>query len=190
MELISKITVGLEELDAASINIVDEQVSISGKIKTEKQKEVFEASLKSFENNPYRIDTHIVAMDTPILVCQKKFDQLLQSQKIKFASNKSTVATQSYKLIKELAYVSSLCPGANIKVVGHTDSLGNDKKNRELSFNRAKAVVSKLFQEGVSLDRMKAFGKGEEQPIADNKTEVGRARNRRIEFKVIITEER
>lgn len=190
MELISKLTVGLKALDAASINIVDEEVSISGKIKTEKQKKLFEASLKSFENNPYKIDTRIVAMDTPILVCQKKFDQLLKSQKVKFASNKSIVASQSNKLIKELAYVSSLCPRANIEIVGHTDSLGDDKKNRELSLERAKAVVSKLFQEGVSLDRMKAFGKGEALPIADNKTPEGREKNRRIEFKVIIKEER
>ena len=189
-ELISTIMEGLKGLDTASVHIVDDEVQISGKIKTQKEKDIFTATLKNFENNPYKINTHIVSMDRPIIVCQEKFNTLLSKQKIKFASNKSTIAAESNKVLKELSFISSLCPQANMVIVGYTDSLGNDEKNKKLSFERAQAVVSRLFQEGVELERMKALGEGESKPIADNKTEEGRAKNRRIEFKVIMKEER
>jgi len=130
-----------------------------------------------------------VAMDKPKVVCQEKFNTLLSHQKIKFPSGESHVAKESTKLIQELAYISSLCPQASLDIVGHTDSLGNNEKNRKLSLDRAKAVVAKLFQEGVALERMNAFGAGESKPIANNKSEAGRAKNRRIEFKVIMNKE-
>lgn len=190
MELISKLILELEEIDAVSINIVDEVVSIAGKIQTEEKKDVFKASLNSFENHPYEINMHIVAMDTPIITCQKQFNTLLESKKVKFASNQSVIAKESNSLIKELAYISSLCQKANLEIVGYTDNLGDDEKNKKLSLDRAKAVLAELFQEGVALERMQVLGKGEESPIADNNTEAGRAKNRRIEFKVMIKEER
>ena len=189
-DLVLKITEGLKNLDASSVHIVDNEVQISGKIKTEKEKETFTETLKHFENNPYKINTHIVSMDRPIIVCQEKFNSILAKQKIEFASNKSTIATSSEELIKKLSYIASLCPQASMVIVGYTDSLGNEEKNKKLSFDRAQAVVSKLFQEGVALNRMKPLGEGESKPIADNKTEEGRAKNRRIEFKVIMKEER
>jgi len=189
-ELISTLFEGLEALDTSSVHIVDNEVQISGKIKTQKEKDTFTATLKRFENNPYKINTHIVSMDRPIIVCQEKFNKLLSKQKIKFASNKSDIALESKKILKELSFISSLCPQANMIIVGYTDSLGNDEKNKKLSFDRAQAVVAKLFQEGVELERMKPVGEGESKPIADNKTEEGRAKNRRIEFKVIMNKER
>jgi len=189
-ELVLTIAEGLKGLDASSVHIVDDEVQISGKIKTQKEKDIFTVALKQFENNPYKINTHIVSMDRPIIICQEKFNKLLSKQKIKFASNKSDIAAESKKVLKELSFISSLCPQANMVIVGYTDSLGNDEKNKKLSFERAQAVVSRLFQEGVELERMKALGEGESKPIADNKTEEGRAKNRRIEFKVIMKEER
>ena len=189
-ELISTIVKGLKSLDASSVHIVDDEVQVSGKIKTQKEKNVFTATLKNFENSPYKINTHIVSMDRPLIVCQDKFNKLLFEQKIKFASNKSDIALESRKILKKLSFISSLCPQANMIIVGYTDSLGNDEKNKKLSFERAQAVVSRLFQEGVELKRMTALGEGESKPIADNKTEEGRAKNRRIEFKVIMKEER
>ena len=189
-ELVLTIAEGLKGLDASSVHIVDDEVQISGKIKTQKEKDIFTVALKQFENNPYKINTHIVSMDRPIIICQEKFNKLLSKQKIKFASNKSDIAAESKKVLKELSFISSLCPQANMVIVGYTDSLGNDEKNKKLSFERAQAVVSRLFQEGVELKRMTALGEGESKPIADNKTEEGRAKNRRIEFKVIMKEER
>lgn len=67
--------------------------------------------------------------------------------------------------------------------MAHTDSEGNDVLNKKLSRQRAISVARYLVQNGVSLERLKAFGYGEANPIDSNETSEGRSRNRRVEFK-------
>lgn len=70
----------------------------------------------------------------------------------------------------------------DIEVAGHTDSMGSDKYNMKLSGQRAEAVRNFLISRGVSADRLTAKGYGESQPVADNATEEGRFKNRRVEL--------
>lgn len=72
-----------------------------------------------------------------------------------------------------------------IEISGHTDNVGDDSANKALSLNRAKSVYSYLVNEGIPAERLTWVGYGEEQAIADNSTEDGRAKNRRTEFKII-----
>lgn len=76
-------------------------------------------------------------------------------------------------------------PNSIIDVYGHTDSTGSDAFNQRLSEQRAQAVANYLISQGVSSARIKWQGFGETMPIADNDTEYGRARNRRVEIKII-----
>jgi outer membrane protein OmpA-like peptidoglycan-associated protein len=76
-------------------------------------------------------------------------------------------------------------PNSLIDVYGHTDSTGSDAYNQTLSENRANTVANYLSMEGVSPNRIRAQGFGETMPIADNATPEGRARNRRVEIKII-----
>ena len=69
-----------------------------------------------------------------------------------------------------------------ITIVGYTDSLGDPVYNQKLSEDRANAVMQYFIQKGIAADRMKALGKGKSLPIADNKTDAGRAQNRRVEI--------
>lgn len=71
--------------------------------------------------------------------------------------------------------------------VGHTDSVGTDKYNNKLSQRRADAVKAYLVSKGIEPNRIYTEGKGEKQPVADNKTSEGRAKNRRVEIEVVGT---
>ena len=80
--------------------------------------------------------------------------------------------------------------GINLEViiaVGHTDSVGTDAYNQKLSVRRAEAVKAYLVSKGIEKNRVYTEGKGEKQPVADNKTKEGRAKNRRVEIEVVGT---
>ncbi len=80
--------------------------------------------------------------------------------------------------------------GVNLEViiaVGHTDSVGTDAYNQKLSVARSEAVKAYLVSKGVEKNRVYTEGKGEKQPVADNKTAEGRAKNRRVEIEVVGT---
>src|SRR6202007_2531231 len=77
--------------------------------------------------------------------------------------------------------------GINLEVIiaaGHTDSAGTDTHNRKLSVRRAEAVKAYLVSKGIEKNRVYTEGKGEKQPVADNKTAEVRAKNRRVEIEV------
>lgn len=74
-----------------------------------------------------------------------------------------------------------------IIAVGHTDSVGSDAYNQKLSVRRAEAVKAYLVSKGIEKNRVYTEGKGEKQPVADNKTSEGRAKNRRVEIEVVGT---
>lgn len=81
-------------------------------------------------------------------------------------------------------------PNSLIDVYGHTDSTGSDAYNQTLSENRARAVGNYLSMRGVSAARVRTMGFGETQPVASNDTDYGRAKNRRVEIKIVpITQE-
>ena len=80
--------------------------------------------------------------------------------------------------------------GMNLEViiaVGHTDSIGTDAYNQRLSVRRAEAVKAYLVSKGIEANRVYTEGKGEKQPVADNKSAAGRAKNRRVEIEVVGT---
>jgi OOP family OmpA-OmpF porin len=80
--------------------------------------------------------------------------------------------------------------GINLEViiaVGHTDSIGTDAYNQKLSVRRAESVKAYLVSKGIEKNRIYTEGKGEKQPVADNKTKEGRAKNRRVEIEVVGT---
>ncbi|MBS0342648.1 MAG: OmpA family protein [Proteobacteria bacterium] len=81
--------------------------------------------------------------------------------------------------------------GVNLEViiaVGHTDSIGTDAYNQKLSVRRAEAVKAYLVSKGIERNRVYTEGKGEKQPVADNRTKEGRAKNRRVEIEVVGTQ--
>lgn len=104
---------------------------------------------------------------------------------IRFRKGKADVDPACDKTMKYIAQILKGSPGFHVQVDGHTDNVGNPESNRKLSQARAEAVVKYLVdKKGVDAKRLSAKGFGDTQPIADNKTEKGRARNRRVDFTV------
>jgi len=102
---------------------------------------------------------------------------------ILFDVNSDKIKPTSYGVVKEIADVLQQNSGIKIKIIGHTDSDGSDASNLELSTKRSAAVKDMLVNEfGIDASRLETDGKGETQPVTDNKTKEGKAANRRVEF--------
>jgi outer membrane protein OmpA-like peptidoglycan-associated protein len=101
---------------------------------------------------------------------------------ITFDVGKSTIKPESMGEINRIVTLMNENPSLKFSVEGHTDSTGGAAANQTLSEARSQSVVDKLVENGIAKDRFKAAGKGQNSPIADNSTDEGRAKNRRVEF--------
>lgn len=107
----------------------------------------------------------------------------LISYGITFDVNSDKIKSESFATIKEIAQVLKDNPTVKIKVVGHTDSDGDDKSNLDLSKRRAASVKNSLVKDfSIDETRIETDGKGESEPIAKNDSGVNKAKNRRVEF--------
>jgi outer membrane protein OmpA-like peptidoglycan-associated protein len=86
--------------------------------------------------------------------------------------------------LNNIATVLTNCASVHLDIAGYTDNVGSAESNLRLSQNRAKTVVAQLVGKGVSPDRLTTEGYGEEDAVADNSTEQGRAQNRRVAMRV------
>src|SRR5258706_10602477 len=115
------------------------------------------------------------------------------AEKVTFAADvlfdfdKSVIKPEGKSKLDDLA---AKVRGINLELViaiGHADSIGSDAYNQKLSVRRAESVKAYLVSKGIEPNRIYTEGKGEKQPVADNKTREGRAKNRRVEIEVIGT---
>jgi outer membrane protein OmpA-like peptidoglycan-associated protein len=112
--------------------------------------------------------------------------KILIKEPVHFATGKAAILKSSFDLLDQMAaFLKVYTKFKKIMVEGHTDNVGDATKNKDLSEKRAKAVLDYLTKAGVEPARLVSKGYGDEKPIADNKTEAGRAKNRRVEFVVL-----
>ena len=104
-----------------------------------------------------------------------------------FDFNKSVLKADGKAKLDDLAGKVKAINLEVIIAVGHTDSVGSDAYNQKLSVKRADAVKAYLITKGIEKNRVYTEGKGEKQPVADNKTDAGRSKNRRVELEVVGT---
>ena len=101
---------------------------------------------------------------------------------INFDTGKSTIRPDSKPIIDQIVQLMKTNTGLELGVEGHTDNVGDVKSNQALSENRAKAVVAAIVAQGIEAKRLSPAGHGQNKPIADNSSEEGRAKNRRVEL--------
>ncbi len=108
---------------------------------------------------------------------------------ILFDVNKSDLKAAAMSNIQNLAKSLKDNPETNVLIIGHTDNTGSDDYNAKLSERRAEAVKTFAMNQGVAGSRLNTQGKGENEPIADNSTEDGRSKNRRVEIVIVANEQ-
>ena len=101
---------------------------------------------------------------------------------INFETGKADIKPESQTIVDQVADMLKSNDSLNVSVEGHTDNVGTAGFNKTLSANRAKSVMDAIISRGIEKSRLSVKGWGQEKPIGDNKTEEGRAKNRRVEI--------
>lgn len=140
--------------------------------------------LKSDSNKMQKVEEQ--DSDIAIKLSQKEAEVLKKAfSNLEFASNKDVIISSSFASLDELATLLAKKPDWRLKISGHTDDVGGVVANLKLSQKRAEAVKNHLVSKGVPAEHFKVEWFGSSRPIADNKTEEGRQKNRRVEMKII-----
>ncbi len=115
--------------------------------------------------------------------CQSKFNQILKTP-IHFNSSSAVVRKSSYSVLNNIALTAKECTHFNLQIHGYTDSTGKAVLNKKLSQARANTIMKYLISKKIDDKRLTALGHGSNTPVASNRTEAGRNKNRRIEITV------
>ncbi|HNP53965.1 MAG TPA: OmpA family protein [Ferruginibacter sp.] len=127
----------------------------------------------AFYKNPFKVNIQFLPAKTFVL------------EDCNFETGKSNLAPESYTVLDELVAFLNRKDDVKIEIGGHTDNVGKPAANLKLSDDRARAVMDYLVAKGIDPARLTSKGYGMTQPVADNKTEDGRAQNRRTEVKIL-----
>ncbi len=128
---------------------------------------------------PEKPDTIIVPPDT---IQSLPSDIVITFRNVLFETGESILSPLSYPELDIIAFYMKADPNKYIEIYGHTDNVGEEAKNLELSANRAKAVGKYLTAKGVIISNVSSYGYGSTKPISSNETPDGRKQNRRVEF--------
>ncbi len=136
----------------------------------------------------YYIDqVKVVPLSVPVNLLDIPIEtgQTVRLSNIYFDTDRSALLPNSTGQLDNLLELLQKFPSMEIQIIGHTDAIGTADYNQDLSERRAAAVLNYLKAKGIAGNRLSSIGFGNKRPIASNKTEEGRRRNRRVEFKVM-----
>ena len=149
------------------------------------QSEAADVRAQAFASMPFgTVGTIDILPNEAVETCETRLSDLLKDAHIEFDSSSAVIDATSNRLLDRVAAAVKECPGT-LRIEGHTDSTGDEAENMTLSRNRAFAVRNALVARNVNPQRLVAEGYGASHPVAVNTTPEGRARNRRIEIRVV-----
>ena len=154
---------------------------MTGKVDSQNTKTFLSQQLTQDKPTIYKVQPQIEISASE----QKVIDQALGDRIVEFESGSAILTPTGQKILDEMALALNKVGNKSVRIIGHTDSQGSATTNLGLSLQRANAVREYLVNKGVNRSLLSTNGLGSTQPIAENNTEEGRRRNRRIEFEVI-----
>lgn len=171
----------LKLISKGELKVAGTSVSLRGDVANEAQRQQIASDVATSLNPTYTVNNGL-RVNAP---AQQLLDDALARRIIEFESGRAELTASGRAILDEMAAVLRGLAGRQVEVIGHTDNLGARAGNIALSEARALAVREHLAARGVDPQTVRVSGRGPDLPLADNNSVEGRARNRRIEFRVV-----
>jgi OOP family OmpA-OmpF porin len=170
----------LKQITKGQLKIDGTTVSLRGEVANEGLRQQIAGNVATNLNPTYTVNNglRVASGDQGVL------DRTLANRVVEFESGKATLTPTGRAILDEMAAAMQKLSNHKIEIIGHTDNQGLRSANQGLSQARADAVKAYLASHGINGDRLSASGQGADRPVASNDTAEGRARNRRIEFRI------
>jgi len=170
----------LKLVSKGQLKIDGNTVSIRGEVANEAQRQQLASDMATSLNPTYTVSNGLRVSAAE----QELLDATLAKRIIEFESGHAVIRPSGQAILDEMAVALLKVKGKKVEVIGHTDNTGLRDSNLALSLARAEAVRGYLAGKGLNAAQISVSGQGPDRPVADNATAEGRARNRRIEFRV------
>ncbi len=175
------LTPNLKQVRKGQLQVSGTQIAIKGQVANEALRQQVVSNIATSLNPTYSIDNGLVAGGGE---AQGLLDKTLSNRVVEFESGSATLTPAGRAILDEMATAIKQIGTPKVQLIGHTDSQGNHQANVALSLARASSVRNYLIDKGIPADSLSAAGSGPDQPVAANDTAEGRAKNRRIEFRL------
>lgn len=172
---------GLQRISGGELAVNGQSVRVTGQVVNEAQRQQVASELSLASNSTYTVTNALETGGSG----QGLLDATLGDRIIEFESGSARLTDLGEYILGEMAESLIEIGDARVQVVGHTDDVGNRQANLALSHARAEAVREHLTGLGVPHANLSVLGRGPDDPVADNATDEGRARNRRIQFQIL-----
>lgn len=171
----------LKMISRGQLKVDGSTVSLRGDVSNEAQRQQIAADIAASLNPTYTVNNglRVAASEQSVL------DAALANRIIEFESGKAALTPSGMAILDQMSEALKRLNGIKVEVIGHTDNAGSRAGNLSLSQARAEAVKAYVTARGIKGESIAVSGEGPDRPVADNRTNEGRARNRRIEFKVV-----
>jgi OOP family OmpA-OmpF porin len=172
----------LKLITHGQLKIDGSAVTVNGEVANEAQRQQIASDIATNLNPTYTVSNGLrvsAGSDQGLL------DNALGNRTVEFESGQTTLTPVGKNVLDGIAAAMMKIPGKKVEIIGHTDSAGLRASNLSLSQARADAVKFYLGGKGIDENLLSTSGQGPDRPIADNGTAEGRARNRRIEFRIV-----
>ncbi len=174
------ITPELKQITRGQLKIDGSTISLKGEVASEAQRQKIATNVAASLNPTYTVNNtlRVSAADQGVL------DSALANRIVEFESGKAALTPKGRAILDEMVAAMLKLKDRKVDIIGHTDNQGLKASNQGLSQARAEAVKAYLSSHGINNELLSASGQGADRPIAPNDSAEGRARNRRIEFRM------